>query len=164
MTTKFRAMNAKSGERNENNDCSVIALAIVANVDYDYAHEALKLCGRRDRQGTFPNMFERALELIGGHYVAREVFMPKRDAEAILRHKDEVEPQELYPNKPYKTINHWVGYTMTVNRLEDYVDPRKRYVASTRGHVLAIVDGKVQDWTGGRRHRVLNLTEVGGAG
>lgn len=34
------------------------------------------------------------------------------------------------------------------------------FLAWTRGHVLAIVDGEVLDWTNGRLHRIINIVEV----
>jgi len=33
------------------------------------------------------------------------------------------------------------------------------YVAKVRGHVAAIVDGKIIDWTQGRRHRIIAIFE-----
>jgi hypothetical protein len=41
------------------------------------------------------------------------------------------------------------------------VDPSKNYIAFTSSHVLAIVKGKVEDWTDGRLHRVTNVLQVG---
>lgn len=35
-----------------------------------------------------------------------------------------------------------------------------RYLAWTKGHVLAIVDGEVLDWTNGRMHRVISVARV----
>jgi len=32
-------------------DCTVIAIALAGNIKYEDAHEALKLCGRKDKHG-----------------------------------------------------------------------------------------------------------------
>lgn len=34
------------------------------------------------------------------------------------------------------------------------------YMVKVKGHVLAIVDGKVEDWTEGRQHRVLKVMRI----
>jgi len=34
------------------------------------------------------------------------------------------------------------------------------YMVKVRGHVLAIIDGKVEDWTAGRQHRVLKVMKI----
>mgnify|MGYP001176202948 FL=1 len=48
----------------------------------------------------------------------------------------------------------------TVTTLEAAVSPSKRYICFVRGHVLAIVNGKIEDWTEGRRYRVQTVIEV----
>ena len=35
-----------------------------------------------------------------------------------------------------------------------------KYLVSTSRHILAVVDGKVEDWTKGRRHRVIKIERV----
>lgn len=46
------------------------------------------------------------------------------------------------------------GYTMkTIAR----AFPRGRHIVRVRGHVAALVDGKVEDWTEGRQHRVVRV-------
>lgn len=34
------------------------------------------------------------------------------------------------------------------------------YVAYVRGHIFAVKDGKVEDWSAGRRHRITHFWEV----
>ena len=36
----------------------------------------------------------------------------------------------------------------------------KRYIAVTCNHMLAVIDGKVHDWTANRRHVVTDLWEI----
>lgn len=38
--------------------------------------------------------------------------------------------------------------------------PSGSYLIRTSGHILACVDGKVEDWTAGRRHRVLEVLRI----
>lgn len=37
---------------------------------------------------------------------------------------------------------------------------RGAYMVFTKGHVFAVVNGRVLDWTAGRRHRVLNVIKI----
>ena len=57
-----------------------------------------------------------------------------------------------------KTVIRELGYSVerianfpakTIATLEHYCDPKKRYIAEVRGHILAIVNGKIEDWTRG---------------
>jgi len=48
----------------------------------------------------------------------------------------------------------------TVTTLEAAVSPSKRYICFVRGHVLAVVNGKIEDWTEGRKYRVQTVIEV----
>ena len=51
------------------------------------------------------------------------------------------------------------GGQITVSTIGRYF-PKGRHMVFTRGHVLALVDGVVQDWTAGRKHRVLNVWTI----
>lgn len=35
-----------------------------------------------------------------------------------------------------------------------------RYLVNVRGHILAVINGKVQDWTDGRQHRILSIRKL----
>jgi len=48
----------------------------------------------------------------------------------------------------------------TVTTLEKQLPKKGKFLISTRGHILAAVDGKIIDWTQGRRHRVLTVWEI----
>lgn len=51
------------------------------------------------------------------------------------------------------------GKRITVNKIGLYY-PNGKYIAITRTHALALVDGKVQDWTEGRKHQVLFVMKI----
>ncbi|MCA9072528.1 MAG: hypothetical protein KDA84_26570 [Planctomycetaceae bacterium] len=42
----------------------------------------------------------------------------------------------------------------TVRTIEKELNPNLVYLIKTRGHVLAYRDGRIQDWTQGRLHRI----------
>jgi hypothetical protein len=52
-------------EMNETNDCSVLALAMACRIDYHLSHVALKMAGRKNRQGVFPEHIKKATENLG---------------------------------------------------------------------------------------------------
>ncbi len=51
----------------------------------------------------------------------------------------------------------FAGRTMTtINRLY----PKGTYLVFVSGHVAAMIDGEIMDWTAGRRHRVVDLLRI----
>jgi hypothetical protein len=55
-----------------------------------------------------------------------------------------------------------VGHTAkTINQVKsDRVVQNGYFLAYVRGHVAAVVNGKVEDWTDGRRHRIQKVFKV----
>lgn len=66
---KRQHLNARSNEFNEQNDCSVKALAIVTGNTYDVAHATLKDHGRKKGKGTNMGQWLPAVNDLGHHYV-----------------------------------------------------------------------------------------------
>lgn len=126
-----KKITRKSARHGETNDCAVKAIAIVANADYDEVHALLKAHGRKDGKGT-----------------------PWKAIWATL-----------------KALGVWVGpeqrmtrgsrlWAKTVRYLPRVLPRKGRYLVYTRGHILAVVDGEVMDWTEGRRHQPKLCWEV----
>lgn len=67
-----------------------------------------------------------------------------------------------------KALGVWVGpvdhtnieRAKTVRHLPAVLPKRGRFLVYTRGHILAVVNGEVMDWTKGRRHRPKLAWEV----
>ena len=110
------------------------------NIDYLDAHAALKKYGRRDRCGCWEHQQESALKSVG------------YSIKWLERYKLTPSGKRCGYTKEYR------GKTMTT--VAKYLDPSKVYWIYTRGHVAAVINGKVEDWTEGRRHRVLNVCEI----
>ena len=156
----FTDCERESREYGETNDCTVKALAITLNVPYRIAHRAMRKAGRKNRKGTYKKEQYKALQLLGGCVTsitylhgdknARSVYWTRRESDAIAR-KIGITPSV-------------VGQRATTGNIErsGLIDPNKRYYAFTSCHVLAITGGRVQDWTNGRRHRVIALWEIDG--
>lgn len=52
------------------------------------------------------------------------------------------------------------GISGTVSTLAQKLPRKGNYLAWVRGHVLAVKDGKIEDWTAGRRHRIVFVVKV----
>ncbi len=116
------------------NDCTVMATALACDMEYLDAHDICSELGRRKggRLNTVWKLIPRLKDL--GYRV--RAF----DREELIQGNGSM-------------------YTMVsiVRKLGV-----GRYIVQVRGHVAAVVDGEVLDWTAGRRHRVLRIWEIGG--
>lgn len=114
--------------------CGPVAVAAVSGASFADAYDACTLAGRQFRQGTHLHAIKRALELCGARI--SETFLP-------------LQP----PRADRWGYQHQSRYTaVTIGRAL----PRGKHLAFTTNfrHVLAVIDGKVLDWTEGRRHRI----------
>lgn len=117
----------------ERNDCTVIACAVTCSVPYATAHDALENAGRLTGRGAPLAVQHRAFAALGFRIV------PVNDA------RFENGWARLYHGKGRLSRS----TTRTIGRRY----PRGTFLAYTRrlGHVAALVDGEVHDWTAGRR-------------
>lgn len=51
-------------------------------------------------------------------------------------------------------------YCKTLGKAEELLPSKGTYWLYTRGHVACVVDGKLYDWSKGRRHRVIDIYKV----
>ena len=58
-----------------------------------------------------------------------------------------------------KMIRGEKGQKITTGRIGQYL-PEGKFLVFTSGHMLALVDGEVLDWTEGRRHRVKYVIKI----
>ena len=127
-----KQLAAKSKSMGEKNDCAVKAVAIVCNASYEEAHATLKRLGRRDGKGTPMDVIMAAVKALGCHVN----YGDKRDHRGVNCGR------------------------RTINRLRLPQGGKGRWLVLTRNHILAVVDGKVMDWTEGRRHQARFAWEV----
>ena len=139
----FERLQKSSQSMGEANDCTVKALAVVCRVGYQMAHKALADQGRKPRKGCYPHQQIAAIEALG-----------------------------------FKVAKSEGGYTSDYRRYMSNAMPRQhngsRYTASTigklcakgywlawtKGHVLAVHNGKVIDWTEGRKHQIQHIVKI----
>jgi hypothetical protein len=123
----------------ETNDCTVKALSVVAGIPYDQAHRELKALGRRSGKGFSMSRF---LYAVRKHKETRRL----NQREFMAQHYEHAHVgQSVTPSHPVRFAAYW---------------PKGTFIMETRGHVLAVKDGEVCDWSEGRALRCLNLYQV----
>jgi len=110
---------------NDSNNCSVVAVSICTGKAYGTALNTLAKLGRRIRQGAYPSMIMKAIELHGFNLI------------------------------PYKLAKYG-----TVSTITKKLPSKGKFLIFVSGHVLTVRDGKVMDWTEGRRHRIRSVYQV----
>lgn len=117
----------------EKNDCTVRALAILAQMPYGAAHRTLELLGRRDCKGlTLAQLDTWFADKRVANYLVKRVFKPVYKREC-----------------------------MTLSNVT-WRFPRGRYYVIMTGHAVAMIDGVLQDSVAqyrSGRNRVLAIYE-----
>lgn len=127
--TFYQKLRESSGQMRENNDCAVVATAVVTQSDYASAHALLKKFGREDRKGTiFHSTTKVAIESIG---FKLELVSPLK-----------ADGSRYTPKTIAKVCND--GF----------------YLCRVKGHIFAVANGQVMDWTEGRAHRINFIYKV----
>lgn len=136
----YSKLQEGSREFKERNDCAVVAVAAVLDIEYKQAHAILKQLGRKDGKGTYRAMTKEAI----GWFAT----LVKVDVNSIIN---------KYPgcHRNLKSIT-----THHMARFNDVWKDGKTYIAFTRHHVLAIKDGRNHDWTEGRSKQIRDIYEV----
>jgi hypothetical protein len=123
------ASDCKGVERfiNEANDCTVRALANAAGLPYKLAHKIMARAGRENGKGLFFKQWHPVYTRLG--FKLQAVYGTTKGARYIK--------QEI------KTVPALAGIT-----LENLLPSLKtgRYIVKQRGHVFALVDGKILDY------------------
>jgi len=153
MMTKFDNMLRESALHYEINDCTVIALAIAAEISYE---DAYKTCWNRGRKARSGMMTRKHIQcFLDLDLPVYEVLMV-RGKQKLHR----IGYSDAIMNV-MATLFNAKNKQYTVNTIPDICEPDKKYVAYTRDHVLAIDNKIVQDWTNGRKHRIISLFQIG---
>ena len=138
MLDTYKTKTQDSEQHGETNDCSVIALSIVAECSYAKALKAMTDAGRKPRKGATLDQMLTAAASLG------------IDLECVYASNVEW-VRQVYGKPTMRTV------------ARRFNTPNKHFLAFVRGHVAAFRDGEVADWTNGRRHQVQAVFEVGRA-
>lgn len=128
--SRYSQVLIERGQFRETNDCAVKALALATGESYEMAHYALECVGRLPRRGTSMQRIRAAAESLG------------------------------YTWETVDHDNYSARTPVTLEREWQKRGIRGGFIVEFVGHVAAIVDGEVLDWTQGRRHRIWDIHKV----
>lgn len=140
--------DASRSNLKERNDCAVIAFSIVTGMSYADSHAMLKKNGRKDRKCTFIDTTYSALQEAGFRY----------------RRWGHIKMQQMI--KSYPGVHGQFLKNITTHhpaRFSAQWAPElkgKTLLFRTKKHILAVKDGKVQDWSRNCALRVVEIIEV----
>jgi hypothetical protein len=145
LPTEYQEIRKASSAMNEQNDCSVVAIAIACGVSYEVAHAALKKAGRIDRHGTYRWHSKAAIESLGFKVRAWN-YQEKR---AMI---------SRYPGVHSKlqsiTTHHMRRFPQA------WADCHPNLIVASSRHMLAIKDGVVRDWSINNAMRLQDIWEI----
>ena len=158
---------AHASELRETNDCTVRACAVAAQIEYPVMHEYLKACGRKHRRGMRGHAYRKALAELGFDLIQLQgpVYEYKHTVVDGCWKYNCRTGTEHWVNDHFRTTRRAVKgsgidyQSLTVTRLQRELTSGT-YLVNTDGHVLALVDGVVHDYTDGRRHRIESVWRV----
>jgi hypothetical protein len=136
----YKTLLAISELHNESLDCAVKAVALSTNTDYKYCHAILKALGRVDRRGCSNVSIIEAIRVAG--FVPLEVnkyhFTKKYNSKRVQ--------QNVTTYHPSRFNQVWAdGYN---------------YLIFSKGHVSAVVNGKLEDWASAKSYRATLIVAV----
>lgn len=130
MKINFKEARECGNSLRETKDCAVIALSIVGRVSYYDAHAVLKSFGRRPRKGT--QFYSQTKPALES--MGFELTKVKRDRQ--------------------KSGSCYTPKTIGEKLKKGY------FLCRCKGHIFAVVNGKVEDWSDGRKHRITEIWQV----
>ena len=136
----FWEMKSSVIAKTEQADCTVIALAVMADISYSKAHQCMEAAGRTHGKPAWVSQMKRCLSSLG--FTATKV------------HTFEMINQ--YPKA------HQVLRTITTHHPDRFPKAWKdgTYLLVCKGHVAAVKDGVLVDWTRGRKFTVRRIYKV----
>ena len=143
-TDTFKALQNESWKKNERNDCVVKALAIVCDLPYDVVHSALAKHGRKNCQVTRRWVTTAALKELG--FSARAWTYQERRAMIASYPGAHSNLQNITVHHPVRFAAAWSGQPPTLLFMN--------------GHVAALRDDLVHDWTKGTSRRVCEIWTI----
>lgn len=139
---EFSAVAEEAHSLGDKSFCSPAAIALLTGESFTKIKEMMEAHGRKHRQGTPKFIADRVLDELGFKRI-------RVDLAAVIA---------SYP-KPHCDVLKNVT-THHARRFPGSFDPAKRYLAHVRGHVAAIINGEVQDWSINNSLRIYKLEEI----
>ena len=147
----FASLLKISQSYGEKGACTVIMTAIVLDTTYEDAWNLTNKAGRPPRKGMYHKDMFKTFEARG---VVPSVI--------YNRGKTYINGKLKFTTPVVCDDHSRLRYVKVVNDLTTYLPRQGTFIVVTKAHVLTVVNGKVQDWTEGRLHRVLTIYKVTG--
>lgn len=127
---EFTKLQEESRKFGEKNDCTVKAFAIVTGMTYEDSRREMARVGRRTRKALATN------NALFNHNMIRALKLNGFDVKQVQ------------------------CKSKTVKTLQRNIKSNGRFLVFVRGHVLAIKNKQVEDWTKSRCHRIKSVWRV----
>lgn len=128
--TKLGTLLNDSRSNRDPNSCGVVALALLLDKSYEEAYALLKSEGRMHGRGTNLSQFLNAITGSGGTFTRLD-------------------------------LNYVRQHAKTLRSLERTAEFSKgRYFIVTHRHGVAMIDGKIVDWTKDTLRRIITMYEI----
>lgn len=144
FSPKFTELQMEAYMIGERNDCTVKAVALVCDVPYKTAHEALKKVGRENGKRTFEYL--AAVRSLGFH--VREWSFTEKQEVIWSYPKGHTHLHSITTHHPRRFPKAWMPHR------------NKRLLFLVHRHIAAVVRGEVHDWTVNKSKRVTQIWEV----
>lgn len=129
--SKYQEIARQSKIYGETQDCSVMAIALTYDISYQESHRALAKCGRIAGHGFYTR---HALSYLTEQYGIAHTYIDL--------------PKQLNGSRyTNKTIANFL--------------PVGNYLIFVKGHVLPMINGKIYDWSDGRKFVVKRVCRIG---
>ena len=122
----------------ETNDCSVVAFSIAFEISYKTSHAMHAKYGRKPRCGT--------------SYKTHVLCVNEMELQGYTT-------EEIIPRKVYERYGKVIQGKYSLKSI-GAAYPEGRYLVKVRGHILAMVDGVIEDWSEGRKLQVKTIIKV----
>jgi hypothetical protein len=143
MTDEYNALVGKTFEHGETNDCAIKAICLVTGADYRTVREMLAERGRRARKGTYT-----------------------ADSLAVIRDLG-FEPWQLSYLEMREIVSRYPGCHKNLRHITTHhprrfaqVWPKGRFLIQVRGHICAVIEGQLHDWSANKALRVISMWRV----
>lgn len=128
--------------KGERGDCAVRAVAALTDTSYEVVHSIMTRRGRKHGKGTAWAIIWATIEELG-------FTVAVRNATSFI---------QRYPGSHATALKSVT--THHPDRFPDVWKDGKRYMISTRAHVLAVINGVNHDWTRGKAKRAIKIYEI----
>ena len=133
--------------KRQKNDCSIVALSITTGVTYETAATTLRKAGKKNNQGATIKQIKEAYNALGFDLVDRK--------DEYLKALEEVQNARKFQKVSKIVTKHHQRYPELT-----WPNKNKPQLWDSPKHVIAFVDGQVEDWTVDRGMTVTNFYDV----